>query len=314
MNKTTGKGLTSHSPLLTPYAPHGPNESGMALVLTLMIVALITAMVVEFAYGVYVNTNALHNWQTSQELSVAARSATKLAARLIAERGREYHAGGVFEMSQQVPFGDLDATITLRIEDENAKFNLNALGHTGFYRGPDQDKDVHVRFARLLKALELKPEIADRIADWIDADSEPRAGDSENGAKNADLDSIDELLLIPGIDGETYAKLAPYVTIYGDTKININSAAVPVLMSLSESITSDLAGRVVKYRESAPFTSDADLLKVAGFEKGVGTSQFGYISERGGAFHIIATAEANGVRRIVESVLDGAAVRYWKEM
>src|SRR5512139_1596351 len=44
------------------------DQSGMALVLVLMIVALITAMVVEFAYGVYVNTNALNNWQTSQKL------------------------------------------------------------------------------------------------------------------------------------------------------------------------------------------------------------------------------------------------------
>ncbi len=307
MRKRLHKLFTYHLSLFT-------DRSGMALVLTLMIVALITAMVVEFAYGVYVNTNALHNWQTSQELSVAARSATKLAARLIAERGSGYYAGGVFEMSQQVPFGDLDATITLRIEDENAKFNLKTLGHTGFYGSPDQDKDVHVRFVRLLKALALKPEIGDRIADWIDTDSEPRMGDSENGAKNADLDSIDELLLVPGIDQETYSKLAPYVTIYGDNMININSAPVPVLMSLSGSITPDLAQRIVKYRESAPFTTNTDLLKVAGFEQSVGTSQSGYITVRGTAFHITATAEANGVKRIVESVLEGTVVRYWKEM
>ncbi len=306
MMKRLHKLFTAHYSLFT-------DRKGMALVLTLMIVALITAMVVEFAYGVYVNTNALHNWQTSQELSVAARSATKLAARLISERGGEYQAGGVFEMSQQIPFGDLDTTITLRIEDENAKFNLNWLGGT-FNAGFNPDKDPYKMFLRLVKSLGLKDDVAARISDWIDADSEPRSGDSENGAKNAPLASVDELLLIPGIDSETYARLAPYVTIYGDKMININSASVPVLMSLSDSITAGLAERIVKYRESVPFTTNTDLLKVAGFDQGVGTSQFGYISERGTAFHIVATAEANGVKRIVESVLEGAVVKYWKEM
>jgi general secretion pathway protein K len=302
-------------PRFTFHVSPFTDRSGMALVLTLMVVAIITAMVVEFAYGVYVNTSALHNWQTSQELSVAARSATKLAARLIAERGREHYAGGVFEMSQKVPFGDLDTTITLRIEDENAKFNLNALGHTGFYHSAE-DEGANVRFVRLLDQLHLKRQIADRIADWIDSDNNPRLGDSENGAKNGDLDSIDELLLIPGIDRETYDKLSPYVTIYTDrdNRIDINGADVPVLMSLSDSVSRDLAERVVRYRETNPFKELPEIKRVLGFNDTVYTSLQGLITTQGTAFHVIATAEASGVKRVVESVLDGSSVRYWKEM
>ena len=287
----------------------------MALVLTLMIVALITAMVVEFAYGVYVNTNALHNWQTSQELSVAARSATKLAARLIAERGTGYHAGGVFEMSQQVPFGDLDPIITLRIEDENAKFNLNQLGgalNVNF--NPDQDP--YKMFLRLVRSLGLKDEVADRISDWIDADSEPRLGDSENGAKNAKLDSVDELLLIPGIDMETYEKLLPYVTIYTDrdSRIDINGAGIPVLMALSDSIDRNLAQRIVNYRSSEPFRQISEIRNVLGIDEKMYIALQGLTTTNGSSFRVLATAEDNGVKRIVESVLAGKAVLYWKEM
>ncbi len=296
---------------LSPFT----EQRGMALVLTLMIVALITAMVVEFAYGVYVNTNALHNWQTSQELSVAARSATKLAARLIAERGTGYHAGGVFEMSQQVPFGDLDPIITLRIEDENAKFNLNQLGgalNVNF--NPDQDP--YKMFLRLVRSLGLKDEVADRISDWIDADSEPRLGDSENGAKNAKLDSVDELLLIPGIDMETYEKLLPYVTIYTDrdSRIDINGAGIPVLMALSDSIDRNLAQRIVNYRNNEPFRQISEIRNVLGIDEKMYIALQGLTTTNGSSFHVLATAEDNGVKRIVESVLAGRAVLYWKEM
>jgi hypothetical protein len=47
------------------------SESGMALVMTLMILALITSLVVEFAYGVYTTTAALQNWKDSQRLSLS---------------------------------------------------------------------------------------------------------------------------------------------------------------------------------------------------------------------------------------------------
>ncbi|MDA8433532.1 MAG: type II secretion system minor pseudopilin GspK [Nitrospiraceae bacterium] len=298
---------------LRSYASPLLNEGGIALVLTLMIVALITAMVVEFAYGVYVNTTALHNWQTSQGLSVEARSATKLAAKLISERGRDFYTGDVFEISQKVPFGDLDSTITLRIEDENGKFNLNQLA--GISLNPDQDPNK--MFVRLVRALGLKDEVADRISDWIDSDHEPRVGDSENGAKNAALDSIDELLLIPGIDMQTYQKLLPYVTIYTDKsafQININSADVPVLMSLSDSIDRDLAERIVRYRTGEPFRRVQDIKNVLGVSDQLPIALQGLATTQGTAFHVIAAAEAGGVKRVVESVLYGNAVLYWKEM
>jgi general secretion pathway protein K len=44
------------------------NQSGIALVVTLLAVAIITAMVVEFSYGVYTGTNNLYNWRDSQRL------------------------------------------------------------------------------------------------------------------------------------------------------------------------------------------------------------------------------------------------------
>lgn len=300
MRKRTSELFTFH---LAPFK----DKSGMALVLTLMVVAIITAMVVEFAYGVYVNTAALHNWQTSQELSVTARSATKLASRLIADNLRSSYTKGVFEMSQKIPFEDLDGAITLRIEDENAKFNLNSL----------KNPDGYDFFVRLLDHLNLNPDIANKVSYWINASTEHRPRDfADIRSKNAYLDSVDELLLIPGIDRESYDKLAPYVTIYGSSDgmylININTAAVPVLWSLSDRMTEDLAKRIVDRRELAPFKDPNEIFGVSGFAIGMIKTQ--YATTQGSSFHVIATADSGGVKRIVESVLEGNSVRYWKEM
>jgi general secretion pathway protein K len=266
----------------------------MALVLTLMVVAILTAMVVEFAYGVYVSTSALHNWQTSQQLSVAARSAVKLASKLSSSLPPTQ---GIFEVSQKMPFDDIDGTVTIRIEDENAKFNLNMLtGVTGFGQTPD---DVYNSFKQLLKEIDLNAEIADRISYWMDSSSSHRPAGGKIATKNAKLDSVDELLLIPGIDQTVYEKLKPYVTIYGGNAINVNSASIPVLLTIP-GINEPKAEELVEKRNNA-LLSGSD----------INGSLISYISS---ASKVTITAESNGIQRIVECVITGGTVNYWEEM
>jgi len=292
------------------------NNRGIALVLTLMVVALITAMVVEFAYGVYVSTSALHNWQASQQLSLAARSATQLAARLIVEKTAltpTYTYPAVFENSQKIPFEEIEGTISIRIEDENARFNLNTLVSPN---GMIEDKDAYPAFIRLLNALNLKPEIADRIVDWIDSDSTPRVQGSEDGAKNRPLDSVDELLTIPGIDAEAFERLQPYVTIYGSRFFNINTASIPVLMSLPGDMDRGMAENIVHYRELTPLQKQSDILNVTGFTT-AGYQMQGHFNVMSSTFRVVATATSGDIKRIIESVMDISGsvrtVKYWRE-
>lgn len=291
------------------------NSEGMVLVLTLMVISIITAVVVEFAYGVYVSTSALHNWKTAQSLSIMAQSSVRMVAETIAKNNSlySYTYPGQLDLPYSNPLKNTEANLLLHIEDENAKFNLNSL----VYPNGRLNESAYLSFISLLKALDLKPEIADRVADWIDPDVEPRLQDSEEKAKNGFLSSVDELLLIRGIDEKSYNTLLPYVTIYGNGLININGAAVPVLMSLSDGINKEMAQRIVSYRESTPFERAEGIMKIAGFEI-VGTSLMGRITVKGGAFHIVATASSAGVHKSVDAVLDisgsSSAVRYWKEM
>jgi general secretion pathway protein K len=293
----------------------------MALVLTLMALVIITAMVVEFAYGVYVNTSFLRNWQTSERLSLVARSGTRLAGEFLhfASRQYSYTYPGAVDIPPGDPFaGEIGNTagdnVALRIEDETSKFNLNAL----VYSNDGLNEDAYAILNRLLKNLSLDEGIADYIVDWIDRNSIPRVSGSELSAGNRPLAGMEELLLIPGIDRGVYDKLLPYVTIYGARniiKININGAGVPLLMAMHEEMTEELAQRIVSRRELNPFGQTDQLQKVAGFDKGLGTALIGRITVKGEVFRIFSTAaSADGIKRSIECVIDSMdKVYYWKE-
>ncbi len=99
---------------------------------------------------------------------------------------------------------------------------------------------------RLLESLELKPALAQVIADWADPDPDPQfpdgAEDSEYTvlnpaylAANRPFLGVSELRLVKGVDQEAYAKLAPLVcALPPGTPLNVNTARAPVLAVLGE--------------------------------------------------------------------------------
>ena len=294
------------------------SENGMAVVLVLMIVALMTAMVVEFAGATYTAGAALSNWRYSQRLSLAARSGVTLLVKVLSDNygNYSYTYPGVMEIPVVNILKDFEGHVAVRIEDENAKFNLNSL----VLPNGALDAKAYASFRRLLKNLNLDVQIADWIADWTDPDREPRLSGSEEYAKNDYLDSPDELYLI--IDPESCRILLPLVTVYGMGRIhagtiNINTASTPVLMALDDDLTQELAERIQSFRSLEPFKNTSDIVKVAGFEGPLGQSLMGRIAVKASNFRMISTASENKVKRIIDCVVEassrGIAIRHWQE-
>lgn len=301
------------------------SNKGMALVLTLMILAIMMAMVVEFSYGVYTTNASLYNWKTSQQLSLVAKSGVTLALKTISDNQAlyTYTYPGKIDIPVENMFAAADeefgGTVFIRVEDENAKFNLNAL----VWPNGETNGAALASFERLLKNLQLDGHIAYKVADWIDHDSNPRSGDSEQGAKNAYMDCCDELCLILGVDSRIYKTLEPFITVYGvdtisSSLVNINSAPLPVIMSLDDNITEQLAERIIKYRNMEPLKGPSDLVKIAGFEGPLGQSLMGKIIVKAVNLRITSFAEENNIKRVIECVVgnkDGGFVtRYWREI
>lgn len=300
------------------------SNKGMALILTLMIVAVMTAMVVEFIHDVYSTNAALNNWRVSRQLSLTAKSGVTIAKKIISDRQSRY--AFTYPGRYEIPLGDIFAETDdgfggeafIRVEDENAKFNLNSII---WPNGRTNETSLDL-FKRLLKNLSLDEQVADRVADWIDGDGESRLGESEQGAKNAFMDSVDELRLIRGIDSGTCEKLKPFITVYGadgvsSPLIDINSAPLPVIMALDADITEQLAERVIKYRDLEPLESVSDLVKIAGFGGSLGQSLMGGIIVKAVNFRITASAENDKIKRIIECVVENKGnqftIKYWSE-
>lgn len=117
--------------------------------------------------------------------------------------------------------------------DEERKINVN--------------KTDALTLQRLLESvLSLKPEQAGRLSrsilDWRQWGEGEAAGFFSDDyysnlqfsyrKKSGDYEVLDELLLIKGFTKDIYEQLLPYLTIYGDGKVNINTAPAPVLSAL----------------------------------------------------------------------------------
>lgn len=290
------------------------NQKGIALIVTLLALVLITALVVEFSYGVYTGTSTLYNWRDSQRLSLMAKSGINVSAKFISSmlNDSDFKYTEPVELPVENPFEDFKGTVLVRIEDETSKFNINSMVRPN----GSLNEDAYHSFRRLLKILSADEKIADRVADWIDRDSEARLPDSEVGAKNAALVSVDELLLINGISKEDYDKLLPYITVFGNRDnfiININSAEKPVIMSLADGIDEGLAQRVIDRRTIKPFTEQGELDNIIGSAKIPSSIVF-----TGDIFSIKSTAASGGVKRVIETVVfkiskSITTVQYWKE-
>ena len=147
-----------------------------------------------------------------------------------------------------------DGTFAIEVTDESQKVNINYC-HTGLCTETLLMLESLFSCPAEKEFLERKKvdptEMAHKIKDWIDANSkpEPKSGindeddpyvdrDPKMKAKNAPMDSLDELLLVDGWDQDLHAVFAPYLTIYpyqpvGKSqtfaKINVNTASRALL-------------------------------------------------------------------------------------
>lgn len=129
-----------------------------------------------------------------------------------------------------------ELTTTYGIMDEARKINLN--------------RADRFLLLRLLTAVGLKDEdasdLAGQIVDYRDADdavtATAGAGGSEAsrylagglgyGPKNSDFEFVSELLRLPGMTREIYARIRSHVTVYGDGAVNLNTVGPGVLSLL----------------------------------------------------------------------------------
>lgn len=296
-------------------------EEGFALIITVLITAVLVAVIAEVVFSVHTHAGMIASYRDGQRAAMLSEGGVELASSVITElqKGNSYTYFNPADMKQVVPEGD--GTLTISIEDEQGKFNPNTI----VYTNGETNTDNYNAYVRLLKTLKVDDRLADTLADWVDVNDVPRPRGAEshdyygrlaNGynAGNASIALLDEMLMIKDYTPENYRRLMPYMTVYTDGLININTASKEVIMSLSDNITSVMAQSVVDYRDKAPFKDVADIRKVAGFET-VGFAIQGRITVKSNIFKVYARGAIGDGIRTVEAVVntDTRKNLFWRE-
>ncbi len=257
------------------------DKKGVVLVMVLAVVALFTAMVIEFLSNQVSDLEMAYNFKDSVQAYYLSRSGLEAAKVLIEQDDATYDAPdepwAMFSEYAMASSTILEGpSFAGELTDECSRLDLNSLVDTG---GVDAMRKE--QFKALFRALNIKinddelSSISDALADWIDTDDNPTGlGGAEYEyyegladpyeCKNGPMDTPEEILLIKGFKKEffygteEYTGIKDFVTVGTKGKINVNTASEEVLLALAAE-KEDLVALIMDKR---PFKSETDLQNI----------------------------------------------------
>jgi len=298
--------------------------SAFALVSVLVLVALLALFALEFSQRSGINLKMAINHAEATQAFYYAYGGYQAALTLLKSDTNDSDGPGDiwYGTLPPIPFGN--GSISVSIEDEKSRFNLRKLVTTyGF-----EDKRRSVMLQRIFKLLDVDSALVDAIVDWQDSDEVQLPGGAEVSyynyltpalaPRNDQFLTVGELLLVKGFDhelfflppsarngfsDEEYLPLVDYVTVYGDGKININTASKAVLVSLSEDMDEFIAEDVIGYREDTSFGSIEDLKNVETVSDILYEEVKDLISVNSNVFRITARGMRSGFTGVITAVV-----------
>ena len=242
-------------------------QRGMAVITAILVVALVASAASFMAWQQQLWVRQVENLNQQAQSRVVVMAALQWARAALAQDAREntvdHQDEGWAQALAPLPVegGELAGGVT----DQQGQFNLNSLVR----EGKTSASDLAV-FRKLLELLQLSPELAAAVTDWIDPDAEVTyPGGAEDGdylaldlpyrAGNRALTTVDGLYRLKGFDAETVERLRPYVTALPQpTPINVNTAPAEVLAAAIADLSLDQARALVTARKGQHFKDVAD--------------------------------------------------------
>jgi general secretion pathway protein K len=253
------------------------NKSGIALVLSILIIGLIVAVTLQFNTSMWSELHAATNLGDGVKLGSIARSGFNYALAVLFEDGTSEEK---FDAQHEAWADSAALSVNSASQFEEGRFEVKIIDHSGRIqvnqlvnlKGEFNTKQKEL-LTRFLKWEEFGLEeeevriVIESIKDWIDPDNDVMDLGAESpyyqtlegpySCRNAPMESLEELLLIRGITKELFygtkekPGISDYMTIHGSEgggKININTADPLVLRSLSDQIDDDRIKNMVEYR------------------------------------------------------------------
>lgn len=247
-------------------------EAGAAVITALLTVALVaglaSALVADYGAGL----ESLAGRHDQAQARWLARGAVDWARNVLADDRRTDprvdHLGEPWAV-RVPPTPVEEGEVGGELQEQSGRFNLNNLAPGGHA----DEAQIEV-FERLMAAVGIGPgearEVAEQLADWIDADSLSRQSGGDEASAFAALDPAarppdaqlahpDELARLPGVSRALADRLRPFVTaVLAPSTVNVNTASPELLHALLPDLSVDAARVLVAERERAWFKDMAD--------------------------------------------------------
>jgi len=310
-------------------------ERGIALFLVLWVLTLLSVIVGEFCFAMRTEVNITRNFkEQTTAYYIALAGVNRAIGELIRNevilqqikkpKGEEEEEGqeGAKEQDRwrinmdipPVPYGH--GQFEVKIGNERGKININEAN----------EALLKIMLSGFDIEEQQKNIIVDSIMDWRDENNLHRLNGAEDDyyrslpepyeCKDADFDSVQELLMVRGVTPEIfYGGLKDMVTVFNFGglkgrktriiyKICINAASRKMLLALP-SMTEALVDEIINYRKDADFKSLTEIATLVGSD--VFRFIIPYITLEKSPFHSIVSVgkvEDNKIRRGVEAMVE----------
>lgn len=295
-----------------------------ALVSVLVLVAILSLLALEFSQRSGINLKMAVNYSQAKKALYYAYGGYHAALTLLKNDTNSYDGPGDlwYGTFPPIPFGE--GSVMVKIEDEKARFNMKNLVTAYGY----EDKRRSVMLSRIFSTLAIEQTLVDGLVDWQDTDDIELPNGAEllyynyleppHFPRNDKFITTGELLLVKGFDrdlfflspalrdpfgNEAYSSLDRYITVYGDGRININTAPAPVLLCISEDIDEFIVDDIIEYRENNHFSDEEDLKKVESISDTLYDEISSLITVKSNVFRITATGVSGGFSSTITSIV-----------
>ncbi len=231
---------------------HETGERGAALLMTLLMLSLLVVLVGQFSYTVVLDRKVAVNYLRDAQVSLDILAGVEAAAAQItreSSRGPQENppAAGSMVIDSE------ESQVSLELEEEDAKFNVNILLEPPEGVSPDEAQQA---LARLLKSIDepegtLPSGLAEGIAQYLHDKGSPALTLREL----SNVEGLTEEMLYSQPDpelGEGFAGLSHYLTVFSDGLINYHTADEKVLLSLAPWLNPNMLEMLVAALENPP--------------------------------------------------------------
>ena len=256
------------------------HERGIALLATLLTVALMTLLVVDFTTSAALGYRSAANQADQLRAYFLARSGIEVGLAVLAQDAlndslqRNPHDGLDEAWAQPIPPIAVEGgNVSISIVDEARKLNINQLivPRTGAVN-PATNEMLLRLFANIGVSADLLPV----IADWLDPDSVESPGGAEADyylrltppyePRNGPMPTIGDVRMLKGMDDGTFMTLSRFLTTMPENRVNANTAPPEVLAALVPQLANDpqLVKEIIAAREFRPFLAITDISNLPG--------------------------------------------------